>query len=347
LILVRPRSALAAGALLAAVSGCSPCFGVVDCVEGPHASASGHIAFGETGELVPGARVTIVVTHDGVADSGSAVSDAHGDFDVSARTTAAAGGRISLRVQPPELPGYSIDSLSCSVTRIRGDGCILDPVVPAPWMPYLIRVVYRGSLEPAGNVKIRFTRTGGSEWVGPAASTSATLSGTTDANGAIPMLPTSLFTSSMAPVSGDMVIDLPEPYGTSVQHDYPIRPTYLVNDRQLMLVEAGPALGYAMVFVDSATSAPLPNVSVTFTRESGIAVTPNPATVHSGPDGRAALPVRPLATGAVTGSILIQPQGRQTTTLSAQTLATFESDSTRILARWKVGATGLLYPTPP
>jgi hypothetical protein len=344
---IRMRNA-AAIVLLAATSGCSPCFGVADCTEGPRASVSGRIVFGETGESVPGAELTIVVTHDGIADSARAVSDAYGVFDVTTRTTASARGKIGLRIRPPGLPGYSIDSLSCSVTSIRGDGCVLDPVVPAPWMPYVARVFYRGTFDPVANAKIRFTRTGGSEWVGPAASESATLSGTTDANGTVPaFLPPSLFTSSMAPVLGDMIIDLPAPYGTSVQRDYPLRPTYLVNGQQPIFVWAGPALGYAMFFVDSATLAPIPEVSVTFTRQSGIDVTLSPATGRSGPDGRVVLPLRALATGSVTGSILIEPPGRQATTWPGQTLATFESDSARTLARWRVGSTGTLYPMPP
>jgi hypothetical protein len=308
---IRMRKA-AAIVLLVATSGCSPCFGIVDCTDEPHASASGRIVFGETGESVPGAEVTIVVAHDGVVDSARTLSDAYGVFDVSTRTTALTGGRIALRIEPAGLPGYFIDSLSCNVSRIRGDGCVIDPVVPAPWMPYVVRVFYRGSFDPVANVNIRFTRTGGSEWVGPAASESATLSGTADANGTVPgLLPTSLFTSSMAPVLGDMVLDLPAPYGTSVQHDYPLRPTYQVNGRQPIFIFAGPALGYAMFFVDSATLAPIPEVSVTFTRESGIEVTPSPATTRSGPDGRAVLPVRALATGSVTGSILIEPPSRR------------------------------------
>lgn len=344
---IRMRNA-AAIVLMVATSGCSPCFGVVDCSEGPHASASGRIAFGETGESVPGAEVTIVVSQDGIADSARAVTDAYGVFDVNTRTSASAASKIGLRIRPPGLPGYSIDSLSCIVTSVRGDGCALDPIVPAPWMPYVVRIFYRGSVDPVPNVKMRFTRTGGSEWVGPAAIESATLSGTTDANGTVSaLLPTSLFTSSMAPVLGDLVVDLPAPYGTSVQHDYPIRPTYLVNGQQPLFFSAGPALGYAMFFVDSATLAPIPEVSVTFTRESGIEVTPSPATGHSGGDGRAVLPLRALATGSVLGSILIEPPSRPPTTLPRQTLATFESDSTRILARWRVGSTGTLYPMPP
>jgi hypothetical protein len=43
----------------------------------------------------------------------------------------------------------------------------------------------------------------------------------------------------------------------------------------------------------------------------------------------------------------IQPPGRAATTLLGQTLSTFESDSTIILSRWRVGASGTLYPAPP
>jgi len=291
--------------------------------------------------------VTLLVMNGTTVDSASTLTDERGLFDVSAKTDAAPGARIDLHIHPANLPGYSIDSLLCSVTRVRGDGCVLDPIVPAPWFPFVARVLYRGSSEPAVGVNIRFTRTGGSQWVGPAAAASSSLSGTTDSGGNVSFFPLSLYASGLAPVLGDMVVDLPAPYGTSIQHDYAIFPTYLVKDRKLIFVEVGPSLRYGMTFLDSATNSPMSEVSLTFTRVSGIQVTPTTASGHSGADGRAILPLRALAPGSVTGTILIEPPGRSATTLSGQTLATFESDSTKILARWRVGSSGTLYPAPP
>lgn len=341
-----PKAALALIASLV-LSGCSPCFGVIDCVQGSHAAVTGRVLVGESGEPVVGARMTLVsLDAIGAVDSAVVLTTSDGLFDVSIPHVVEPLRRLSLRVAAPGLPGYVIDSVPCDAVRIRGDACVLNPIVPAPWVPYYGYFYYRTSGNaPVQSATVTFTRKAGATWFGTNAS--EVLVTRTDAGGVAVLLPQQLYTTTLDSVVGDLVVDLAPPYEPSVIRDFVIRPSYTFVDRPVVVLEVGPSLGYLLAFEDSASSKPLEGVQVNFRRTSGIAIAPDTLRAGSDTAGKARINVRPLGTGSVRGDLTVTPPGKSTTTFNGFSMPTFDNDSLLVFARWRVGKTGTLYQIPP
>ncbi len=336
-----------AGVALILLQACSPCLGVVMCTEAPHAAVDGRILVGETGLAVRGAAVTLFANSGVQVDSAVAITDASGIFELSVRSGANALKKMSLRVSPIGLPGYTIDSLPCGVVTIHGDACVLDRIVPAPWVPYHAVITYRNSNGASVmNAPVTFNRTGGATWLGPNAAES--LTSRTGPDGVARLFPDSLYTSVLDTVVGDLVADLPPPFGRSTRHGYVVRPIYSYIDRPYDIFSVGPSLDYRLVFVDSATSQPAVGVDVQFQRTSGISTDAPSFHLLSDTAGSVRMNPRPLATGSLVGDLVVRPPGAAfSTTISPFSVPTFDSDSTLVAARWRIGRTGILYALPP
>lgn len=340
-----PIRAIGLAAILACASACSPCFGVIDCAEGPHVAIDGQVVDGETGRPVAGVAMTLSSGANPTLTS-VASSDVSGLFAV--KLTPAIGGRYSLRIAAPGQPAYTIDSVPCSRVDIRGDACILPPIMQLPAAKNFVVLVYRGAVDVrVGATNVHFNRTGGSAWIGPAASEKFD-SRSDAASGFTQLFPPGLHVASLDPVVGDLIVDLPSPFGTSIHHGFLIYPTYVFGETPLQLAGVGPSLDYRFTFVDSATDKPLSGVSLGFDRTSGIATSPQTFSGTSQPNGTVRLSVRALATGTVQGTLSVRsPRATGATNVSGFALPTFDTDSTVTAARWRVGATGVLYPLPP
>lgn len=338
------RVVLAATAL--GFGGCTPCLGVIDCEGEPHRALSGQVLDGRDGSASAGVQLRWIASYPSGTDSVSTITDSRGLYELSLPRRAETPSVTRLLVLPASTPGYAIDSVPCPALTRVGDGCILEPIMKAPRLTSLLQFRYRGAVDvPVAGVRITFQQTGGSSVLG--ASSTARFTGVTDAAGNVqPFGDTELFASSMEPMLGDLTVALPAPIGTMVTPNYKLFPRYRYSDRGLLLLPVGPSLAYSFAFIDSATSKGVPKVKVVFDRTGGIPTAPTTLAGHSDPDGIAVIAPRALELGAVDALVTVTVAGR-TTTLAPARFTTFDSDSIRAYARFRVGTTGILYPVPP
>ena len=318
-------------------SACNPCIGVDDCGQPVNPAVEGRVLVGESGVAFAGAAVSLYPA--GSLPTTSTTTDENGLF--TARSAENTSGPLSLRVVAPGTAGYVIDSLPCAGPFRGGDACVLPPITPLPWVPIHFLITYRGSAEPLIGVTLRFVRTGGSQWLGPAARDTFVM--VTDSSGVALPFPLSLEVSSLEPVVGDLIATLPGALGTSIRNDFLVFPIYSVHDRPLGVFQMGPSLRYGLAFVDSATNLPVPGVHVVFTRVSGIPVERESVEGTSEADGIAVLPLRALAAGTVEGRVVMRVPSRTVADTTAVAFATFDADSVRVASRWRIGATGRFY----
>ena len=339
-IVIRRLCAGLSLATLMGLGGCTPCLGVANCDGPEHASVDGRILDGETGTPASGTRV-VLFDRPSASDSSATTTDRDGLFSVSLPGTR---GPLSLRVTTPGTAGYVIDSLPCNPV-VGSDACVLPPITPSPWVPIHFFVTYRGSTDPVVGVKMHFIRTGGSQWFGPNAADVFDFS--TDFNGIALPFPSQVYATSMAPVIGELVAELPGELGTSTRSGFLVHPIYSFYDRPLDIFQMGPSLDYAVSVVDSVSLEPVAGVTAQFTRTGGIDVAAAEVSAVTEVDGRARLPLRALAVGTVEGRLVLRAPGVATAdTVNGFSLPTFDNDSTRSAGTWRLGPTGRFQKTP-
>ena len=243
-------------------------------------------------------------------------------------------------------PGYTISPLDCKPVTRWGDACVLNTIVAEPALPFF-QFVYRNDVSrPAANVRVTFTRTGGATFFG--AGSGSSLQVVTDDAGTGNLFPFTATAGGIGPVIGDLTIELPAPIGTTIRHNYRIQPNPQFNIAHYVVQLTGPGLGYLLIFADSASGRLLPGVEVTFQRVSGVPTKTESFRALSDNIGRVFFGLTPLAPGTITGDFSITPPGSSITTpMKGVSLSTFDADSSIVFARWRVGATGILYPIPP
>lgn len=326
-------------------AACSdPCSLVVGCSERDRVAVEGRVLTQE-GRPVEGTKVTLYVKRAGNTDSAQAVTGNDGVFSLAIPADTASAPLVSLHVKPLEAPGYTLENIDCEPVYRWGDACVLNPVLMVPNFP-IFHFYYRNDeTRPAANVRVTFRRTGGAELVGPQAAAEHSM--TTDANGIGMLFPPRAWAGAMEPVIGDLIVDLPPPLGPTVRHNYAIRPNAFFTSHPIAVQLTGPSLSYAMHFSDSATGASVAGATLAFQRASGIPTQPASFTSASGADGWAYFHLAPLAMGSVVGDLTIRASaGGPAKEWKALTLETFDADLSTVLARWRVGATGILYAEP-
>jgi hypothetical protein len=333
------------GVALAALQGCDPCLGVVACRGDARPGVQGRLLTPESGEGVSGAAITLIRSNSGVRDSAQTTTDRSGVFSLVIAEPARPADNLSLRVKPVEAPGYTIDSLPCAPLVRRGDACILNPIIESPKLP-LYRFFYRSNPDvPAGGVWVSFRRTGGSGLIGPNAADSIRVGTTQD--GSADLFSQGVFATSLEPVVGDLIVELPPPTGISIRYNYKARPLYTFQDAAIGYLLTGPCLNYWVVFVDSVTQRRLPGVEVEFQRTGGIATKTESVKKVSNTDGLTDFLPGPLTSGAVNGSLRIRPPNAAVAIdLGPISATTYDADSAIVFGKWSVGATGKLYPLP-
>lgn len=333
-------------ALTAATAGCDPCTGVSGCRVSDRIVVDGRVLTSLSGQ--PSRNVDITLTID------------RGDQVATATTRTDDDGLFSVSVPGPQIPrtvrlgvtaagrhGYVVDSVPCLPTNRYGDGCVLRPLVEDPILPiYHFRYRYDPDRR-IENALITFTRTAGAELTGLRGSESFWVR--SDTGGVAQVFPFTVFATSLEPVIGTLVVELPAPLGVIVRPGFAATATPQFGDRPIVIQLIGPSLRYVLTFADSATGSPVRGVSVSFQRTGGIAAFPASFTVASDSLGRAELPLRAPIAGSVTGEVTIRAPGVATPASGgAFTLATFEADSAVVAGRWRIGQTGVPYRvTPP
>jgi hypothetical protein len=347
---VTRRKVLAVAAAMCAVSvvaAChDTCFLVAGCGDSERVAVEGRILETVSGVPIGGAVVTLLVHGAGGIDSGRAVTDEDGLFSIVRPLGEVAPDTLALRVTPPGLPGYLISPLDCKPVLKWGDACVLGPLVAQPAFP-AFRFVFRSNVErPVANARVTFKRNEGATVAGLKDMDSVVTK--TDAQGFARLFDPSTFPTSLDAVVGELTIELPAPIGKVVRQGYRVTATPQFNSSPIVVQPVGPSLSYVMQFTDSITGRGVADVEMRYARKSGIAASANVDTARSIIDGRAFLNLMPRTQGSITGDFHVTPKGSSLTTVfSNVVLSTFEADSSIIFARFKVGATGILYEISP
>lgn len=329
------------------LSACEPCLGVANCGDGPPRPAvEGRVVTTESGVGSPGARIELVASYPGGRDSVFTTTDDDGLFSVSLPPAANVPSTLALRITPLDKPGYTIDSLPCAPVSRLGDACVLAPIVESPFFPIFLFLFRNDVSKAAGNVRVVFTRTGGSTLYGP--SLVDPLQVVTDSNGVGLLFPDGIFATRLEPVIGDLTVELPPPRATTVRREYAVQPVYRFGARPLAVQAVGPGLSYLVIFVDSASRKGRSGVQIEWQRTAGIHAIPEAFTMVSNSDGVTGFSVRPLTDGTIQGNLTIRPPGGSApVTFNGMSLKTFDADSAIVYQRWLVGASGVLYALPP
>jgi hypothetical protein len=307
-------------------------------------SNEGRVVATSSGAPIRDATLTLFIRTGAAVDSMSTVSDANGLYSLAAQVRGITPDTLALRVAPPGRPSYLIDRLNCQVITRWGDACVLDPIVEALYFP-LFRFVDRAN-RGVSAARVTFRRSGGAALVDSVPLDSVT--GVTDAAGYLPLFGSVIHAGGLEPVVGTLTVDLPAPIGRTTREFYEIRATSTFNTSPFVQQPVGPSLSYFMAFTDSASGSPVPGVEMRFTRTAGIATGTDTMTFVSDAAGRAFVTLTPLAQGSLVGDFFIKPKTPgPITTIAGVSLSTFEADSSVVLSRWKVGANGALFATPP
>ena len=191
---------------------------------------------------VAGVSVHLLAMYPDHVDSSEAVTDSRGLFSLSVAAPGTAAPLTSVRVTPPGRPGYVIPVANCHPSTVRGDGCILEAVKPEPrFRGFLFH--YRSDNSPAEGLRVTFRRTSGAllyqDAGGSPPVTIDTVTTVTNDIGFAFLFPLNVWTGSLEPVIGDLIVDLPS--GRLVQHGFAVSPVpyFFVEGLEMQLV--GPA----------------------------------------------------------------------------------------------------------
>ena len=326
------------------LGGCDRCFGVMGCgTSDPFAQVEGRIVTSESGRGVDGATVTLIAASSSASDSVRTVTDDEGLFSLRL-DVADPSARLALRVQPSGKPGFLIDTLPCAAQRRAGEACVLFPIAELPTLPAFHFRYRNDPAKPVAGAAVTFVRTGGTQLVGVFGAVPDTqFVGNTAADGFLWLFSQGTFAKSLEPLVGELVVELPPPYGEVRRQNYALTPNYWFGRSDIYQM-VGPGLGYLLTFQDSATSLPVADVVVQFDRTGGIGIKPEHFETVGTPTGRAGFELYPAAPGTVVGDLTL----RRTKTglpnvFPGIALTTFDGDTSLVFARFHVGKTGVFY----
>ncbi|MDB4877439.1 MAG: hypothetical protein JWM41_3885 [Gemmatimonadetes bacterium] len=323
--------AFAGGATLAA---CDPCAGVAACTTAPRVAAQGRIVDVVDGHAIPGTRIYLVRSDSGSssntpADSATTVTDAEGNFQVE---LGSGPGKFDIIVAPPALPSYRVRDLALTSSTRRGEGNVLGVWVNMPVFSIAGELFYRATNELVRSGTVTFKRTGGVAISGGDVHVSSI-----DGAGRADLLQ-NVFASGADDVIGELTVNLPGAFGTSVLTNFHLTPSYVFRPASVRRFGVGPTLSWFYRVYNRATVNGAPNTTVTFTRTGGIPTSAESFTATTDKDGNFFVPLLPLAQGTVVGNLTISPPPPfHSYVISGLQIPTLDADGVRFLPGFGVG----------
>ena len=300
-LLTRVALWLLAGASLAAATACDRCSGVSPCTTDAHVGLQGRIVDNATGRGVSGTRIQLVRNGTDSASTSTSTDDA-GNFQLDLRGNA---GSYDVVVSPPGLPAYRVQGLGLPSSTVPGEATVFQPWISVPSFGTAGELYFASNpnvLVPSGT--FYFTRTGGAQISGPGLSNgvyAATISaGRTVLLGGVDA-------ASLDDVIGDVTVQLPDPYGTTVLHNFHIKADYRFRARGVLRIGVGPQLGWILRIYNRSTIAAVPGTTITFRRTGGIPTSAESFTAVTNSSGEFYVPILPLAKGTLIGDLTVQP----------------------------------------
>ncbi|HEY4215966.1 MAG TPA: hypothetical protein VGM67_02450 [Gemmatimonadaceae bacterium] len=318
-------------------AACDQCVATTHCgATSPAIVINGQIVRTNDGRGVDGIQIDVIRTA-GVAtatDSFSVTTSGGGFWKINSPTSAAGTATFTFRVHTPNLPHpYVVAGRDISTVDRGGDAVVLERWVDQPYLPYYIDIFLRPTGGSVGTVHTEFRRRGSNWEIGSSPSDSV-VGGATDVSGRLQLY---MVPGDTGAVDGDLIADLPSPFGPSVVGRLELQPTYMYRAKGGVLRGgAGPSLDYAIQVYDRATARPLAGATFEATRISGIETTVSSGTGVTDKDGYARFPFRPLGSGNLVFDVTYHsPKG--TTETHRDTMPTFDSDAGRLLTNQSIG----------
>ncbi|MEP6494707.1 MAG: hypothetical protein ABJF01_18620 [bacterium] len=306
----------------------------------PRLVIDGQIVRSQDGRGVDGIRVDVM--HSGGvgidAESTSVTTSAGGFWHIDMPATATGDVILDVRVNTPVLKHpYIVRGLHVQPVTRHGDAKILDRWVVNPYFPNYVDIFLRGAGDrPVTSTVVVFQPTVG-ELTGAAVTNGLAHTETDPIFGRAQFFLYNAFATDTGDVIGDMSIELPAPFATSVVHGVRISPTYIYRAPGIVSrFGVGPSLEYAAQIYDRATGRTLPNIRVEFHAVGGIPVGAPDVITSTDADGYVRFHSQPLQSGNVIADITITPP-RGAAETRHDTIPTFDTDLGKLLGNWTVG----------
>jgi hypothetical protein len=296
---------LVAAILIAAIAaGCDPCAGTPSCTGEPEVSYSGQFIERMSGAAVAGVVVRFV-RDEGVllaTDTARAVSDDDGFFTIRAGALAEGTVTGTLIVDPPD-PNqtYSVDGITLTAQRRRGDGGILGRLVVDPYLQLLgeVRDLATGQLVRGASVHVRVRNTT------PIFGGLTDFDLTTDVNGRFLWEPEFTLLDT---ISADIEVRSSR-WPRPMRVHRAIAPQYLDGPPSFLPLNIGPSMRHSGLASRRGSGPGVDGITIEFVRQSGIRISPDSFVVAASPDGIFILEPRPLDSGFVMGRLSVRAPG--------------------------------------
>jgi 5-hydroxyisourate hydrolase-like protein (transthyretin family) len=328
-----------AGAVLPAIVGCDPCFGVYQCETEPRIAVEGELIVHWDGAPVAGVEIDFFRTGgiDLPVDTVRTMTNREGRFRVVVPTDGPGTVEGAIEVRPPGFSGYRVDGLVFETTRTRGDGSILPPWVVDPYFPYVGELFSRRTGQPMASAAVEFRRTGGVSLYGNLESDGTVRTRTDDAGRFL--LLEFVYPQEPGEVVGDLRV---EPAAGGAAFSIPgirLESTHVAyHPLRLARWGIGPSLRYVGELYFRAGRVPAAGVEVEFLRVGGIEASPETFTAVTGADGRFEFPLVAARDGELIGELRIRPPPPYAPELvTGVRVPTFDGDEVRLLGVWGVG----------
>lgn len=272
-------------ALLALLSGCDPCSGVVACRAGSSVGVTGTIVNVQTSQPQSGVRVSV--------GTEMSVTDANGRWLLT--LPARADTTVTVRVERPGKPPYVVTQ-SLRATRRAGEADDVGLWYDQPIMNSVIGVQRQGTFRPGATVTFEVDSAGG----GAVISSAVVGVGYYLLRGAAPTL---------GPVSGTLVVNCCG-LGTRRYPGFRVEGDHRV-ERELVrgVLDVGRTYSFGANVLDRGNGSQIAGVTLRWTRTSGLGATPSTLTATTVAGGFFGISVDLHGFGESFGTLTVTPPG--------------------------------------
>jgi hypothetical protein len=315
---------LAAGALAA----CNECTGTLACRVDPEISYTGQLLDRNTRRGVGGVAIAFVRDSGVRLDADTVKAITNGDGYFTLRAGAAGDGEVHghLRVFSPT--PYTVPSISFRTATTRGDGGFIGRLVTKPYFRIVGFVRDRKTLAAIEGAKIVWRRTGGGRV------SQDTVTFTTGTGGAFSWLPEVTDFSAIEASFEITAAGYPRTFVVNRKLEL----QYFDNDLSIQYIPVGMGFPQYAVTGRRGTGVPLAGTTVTLTRLSGVATTPQQITIPVTEFGAFGFPLEPQAPGTTFVQVRINPPAPFTPETRTVPLTTSDDDVPRNLGFMGIGA---------
>lgn len=314
--------------VLAGTQGCDPCAGVVACEGAAAARVTGRIVRFPSGDPAPGVQIRVVAS----GSVASTTTDADGFWSVALTPPAGAGAALDATVTVNSSTAgtsYDVPHVRIPVSSRRGDGVDMARYYDRPYLRFIGQLNPRAGLS-LGGASVRVDRVGGVDGSIDTAPVPVTSGGRFLVEGTAGALGVMLvrLTVTGPGLSSPFVIDSARPMTIVRDTSAGVQGTFSV----------GPGFLYRVRVTRRGNDLPLSGATVRYTRTGGVAWKQTAVSSTTDANGFATLPVVPLASGTVIGTLRITVSGFADAVIPGFQLPTVNDDVARLGGNFGIGS---------